>query len=322
MSIEGPRCCRSEELRETLELLNSVFHPGTSFMGDYYPYAYGPSNLSRMLILKENRRIVSHVSIYPRQVYTAEGFLLKTGIIGGVATHPDYRKKGYATVLLKECIRIMEQQEYDLSLLWPSAADFYRKLGWEYAAQECCFDLNAETISRISHAPCIPQQKSGGYQRIHELYEHKPMRSLRQRSEYPLLINRQRRLFYEEDGDAAGYVLMGPGSDVLEYGGAIPVICMILRGLFEQFGYSTLRVFTPPRQDGLFDFLTGLGITPRTFPLGMIRIIRKHPFQERVPIPAEMPCSCPDLSRRIFGPDCAPDQGKPIFYYLWHTEHS
>jgi GNAT superfamily N-acetyltransferase len=322
MAVEGPCSCSIRELPEAMDLLNSVFHPGTSFMGEYYPYAYGPVNLNNMLILKEDHRIVSHVSIYPRQVYTAEGYLLKTGIIGGVATHPDYRNKGYATTLLRECIRIMERQEYDLSLLWPSVADFYRKLGWEYAAQECCFDLNAENISRISHAACIPQKSSSGYQRIHELYEHKPMRSLRQLSEYPLLINSQRRLFFEEHDGTAGYVLLGPGSDVLEYGGSVPVICRMLRGLFEQFRYSTLRVFTPPLQDGLFDFLTGLGITPRTFHLGMIRMIRLDKFQDRVQHPAENSGSWSGLSRQIFGPVDRPDQRNPIRFYLWHTEHS
>lgn len=66
---------------------------------------------------------------------TLETFLgnrkMKMGGIAGVATFPEYRRKGYVKELLKDCLVKMKDQGMTVSMLHPFDVSFYRKFGYE-----------------------------------------------------------------------------------------------------------------------------------------------------------------------------------------------
>lgn len=85
-------------------------------------------------IVEIDGRIVSHVRLFHRQMLL-RGVALPVGGVGSVATHPDYRRHGFATALLQDAIERMERAGYALSFLWTGLALFYERLGWRVVLQ-------------------------------------------------------------------------------------------------------------------------------------------------------------------------------------------
>ncbi len=322
MSIEGPRQCSESDLQETLNVLDLIFHSGkTRRMGKYYPYAYGPGNLHNMRIIKADDRIISHAAIYPRFVNTVDGLELKVGCIGGVATHPEYRGRGYATAVLNDCIRKMEQEDYDISILWTDSPDFYRRLGWESAGTELCFNLNPGNVFVLPTVKENAEEVTSDFSEIRQIYDLKPLRSRRESGDYPLLFNSQRRFYCRRDAMTTAYVLVGDDNSVLEYGGDSKGVCSILRKLVERENCPFLKLFTPPQQDDLAGYMEELGVPKNSIYLGMIRVISQKKVLGKCRSDTIRECPSGKLSKLLFGPEKWPNEADPIMFYLWQSEH-
>ncbi len=323
-TLQNVRSCRKDELAETLNLLDAIFHKNqTRRMNAYYPYAYGDGNLDNMRILKADGKVVSHAAIYPRLLITADGTILKTGCIGGVATHPDYRGKGYATIVLQDCIEKMERENYDISILWTNTPEFYRKLGWEFAGKGYCFNVNSGNAFLLPGDDTITAAKTtlDDYAPISDLYEKKPLRSQRTQADYPLLFNNHRPLFCQINGRLSAYVLLGDGNEVLEYGGDPDGVCGLFKALLKQKLYASLKVFTPPQGDEMCQRLEQRGFLKNSFYLGMIRVIHHHKFLQRFGKDALNKYSLNQWSKLYFGPEIMADT-PPVIFYLWQSEHA
>ena len=81
-------------------------------------------------VLFVDGKIVSNVSLVRKNIYIGSK-ILKGGGIASVATHPDYRRKGYAKMLLKERLRDISLKGSDFSPLFTDKPFIYEKLGWE-----------------------------------------------------------------------------------------------------------------------------------------------------------------------------------------------
>ena len=129
--IVGPKGACVEEFAEIIDFLNHVFRANVGrrpSMGGDYPHLYNPSNVRYLRDIQVDERIVSCVAIYPCTVRSNE-WDLKIGGIGGVATDPEYRRRGLAGRNLEDCLRVMEEEEFDLSILWTGINDYYRHWG-------------------------------------------------------------------------------------------------------------------------------------------------------------------------------------------------
>lgn len=80
----------------------------------------------------EGRRMVSALQIVRREVRVGQ-VTLTLGGIANVGTVPAYRSKGYSTQLLRDAITVMENDGFDLSMLFTGIHGFYARLGWEVA---------------------------------------------------------------------------------------------------------------------------------------------------------------------------------------------
>ena len=58
---------------------------------------------------------------------------VKLAGIGGVASPPENRRKGYIKAMFNEALHEMKNNDFLLSSLWPFSFSFYRKLGYEQA---------------------------------------------------------------------------------------------------------------------------------------------------------------------------------------------
>lgn len=131
--MKGPRACRLEDFEETMALLNSIFRPDSDQrLETDYPLIFNPSKLDYMRIVKEDGKVVAHVPVAPRDV-VANGDRFTVGIISPTATHPDYRHRGHGTQCLRNCLRLMNENDWPVSALWTREATFpfYQSSGFE-----------------------------------------------------------------------------------------------------------------------------------------------------------------------------------------------
>ena len=97
--LEGPRAVRVHELPALIRLLDSVFRTQGGSVASEHPYMYHPANARCLRVMVSNGVPVGHVGLRLWEV-SLLGVTLKMASVGGVCTHPDFRGRGLATLLL------------------------------------------------------------------------------------------------------------------------------------------------------------------------------------------------------------------------------
>lgn len=123
----------AKELREALELSNFVFRTSRGkepLMGDFYPHLLNPGNMKRVNLVRVEGKPVSMAAWLREDAFFAGGSL-RIGKVGSVATHPDYRGRGYSTGIMRKMLADMKREGCALGLLWTGSPDFYRRIGFE-----------------------------------------------------------------------------------------------------------------------------------------------------------------------------------------------
>lgn len=93
---------------------------------------------------RAGRTLVSVATAIPLQILL-NGRAVACYGVAGVATLPEYRRRGFANHLLQQMLRALYAERAPLAILQAFNHDFYRKLGWE-------------TVSVIAHARLEPKQ--------------------------------------------------------------------------------------------------------------------------------------------------------------------
>lgn len=124
------RAVREQELEEMIELQCLVFRPGGHER--YNAYIRGDSSYEpgQTRVVVVDGRIVATLRVWDRTVRVGET-AVRMGGIGGVGTHPDHRRRGYASAMLRDAIDWMRGRGYLTSVLFTEVAtEFYRRHGW------------------------------------------------------------------------------------------------------------------------------------------------------------------------------------------------
>lgn len=116
------------ELDNVYDMLGSVFPVGRDFFQKRLDYD-STYDLSTTWIAEQDGNMAATIQVFPYvgRVGTAA---MKIGGIGSVATLPEYRGQGHSRQILQRLTEWMEQEEYDLSLLFAEIHSFYEKSGW------------------------------------------------------------------------------------------------------------------------------------------------------------------------------------------------
>lgn len=88
----------------------------------------------RVLLWDDSDALVCHVGLFLREG-TSNGAPVRIGGVGGVMTHPDARKRGYASAAMREAQQYMRDVwTCDFALLFsePHNAPLYVALGWRH----------------------------------------------------------------------------------------------------------------------------------------------------------------------------------------------
>ncbi|MEI5906039.1 GNAT family N-acetyltransferase [Bacillus spongiae] len=80
--------------------------------------------------IRVENRLASKLHLLPLKIWL-HGREVNMGGIAGVATYPEYRRKGYVDESLRFILNRMREKGQYISLLHPFSIPFYRKFGWE-----------------------------------------------------------------------------------------------------------------------------------------------------------------------------------------------
>ena len=262
--MDGPRACREREFEEVLSLVNRVFRQGSDQdIRTDYPLVFDRSRVEYMRILKSDGKVVAHVPVAPREVIVGDD-RFKVGIISPTATHPDYRRLGYATRCLRDCIRIMEEQECVVSVLWTLEATFpfYQHSGWEaVGSQGWVYQLQAQErdlfkareFNVIRYDPTSAQHLDA----IMGTHDAEPYRIARAPSDYRALFSLPKTSTYlavKEQG-LVSYLMVGEGVNKpgLVEGGGDPegLEALVRRVLTERVSGQEIQALAPLTPSGL-----------------------------------------------------------------------
>lgn len=142
--LEGPRPARPDELPAVLEAVEYVFRVSRGqppSMGREYPHVYEPEQAANIIIVKDGAKVVCSTGIWCNQVRLGKA-RLRVGGINAVTTLPEYRRRGLAGLVMKQCETRMRLLGCQVGLLGTGITHWYRKLGWEEAGIDRQFHFN------------------------------------------------------------------------------------------------------------------------------------------------------------------------------------
>jgi aminoglycoside 2'-N-acetyltransferase I len=125
------------------------------------------------VLLESDEQLVCHVGITRREA-TWDGRKVRIGGIGGVSTHPDFRRRGFASVALNAAVQTLkDERATDFALLFcePRQVDFFTGRGWkpftgeviaEQAGVPARFDALLPFVFYLKRAPHQGEIDLGG----------------------------------------------------------------------------------------------------------------------------------------------------------------
>lgn len=165
----------------------------------------------------DEKELVAKLHLIPLQVYIGKE-KYKMGGIAGVATYPEYRRKGYVKELLQHALKTMKDDGYSVSMLHPFSVSFYRKYGWELYTNRFVCTLSKHDLVRHVHVNGTVRrfQKETHREAIEHVYEQFAKRYegmlVRNRDWWMHSVYREYRdlhaaMYYTENNEPIGYML-------------------------------------------------------------------------------------------------------------------
>ena len=256
--IDGPRACQASEFEEVIALINQVFRAGTNQdIRTDYPLVFNHSKMEYMRILKVDGVVVAHVPVWLREAVVGDD-RLRIGIISPTVTHPDYRRRGYATLCLQDCIRIMEEEGSPVSVLWTLEATFpfYQQSGWEaVGSQGWLYQLRPEEHELFESAPFdivqYDPKNADSFNAMMNFHNAAPHRIARSIEEYRALFSLPQTMTFlaMNGGEMVAYLMFGEGVNkpgLIEGGGDVEGLETLVRHvLLERAADSEIQVLLP-----------------------------------------------------------------------------
>jgi predicted acetyltransferase len=111
----------------------------------------------------ENEELAAKLHLLPLASFFGETEY-KMGGLAGVATYPEFRRKGYVRELIKFTLEYMNENGFSISMLHPFSVPFYRKYGWELFSNKLIVSLKKSDL--------IPFQSVPGYMKRYTKETH------------------------------------------------------------------------------------------------------------------------------------------------------
>jgi predicted N-acetyltransferase YhbS len=250
---------RRDEFDEIFNLLNRVFQ--------YEKIGCNPNHMreeleffgtDNVLVMEEDGKIVSQVYIQPYKMYIY-GTIMEGAEVREVATDEVYRGRGFASTLLIEAVRQMEERGYDISTLGGSR-DRYLRWGWEHGGANRMYTISNRSIryagkySNIKLSRYDPSDLAMK-RSIIEAYERHEMHMIRPEVEHRLtydvpMLSGMEVWIANSESNGFAYLVIRKSRDratatLLEYGGDPETLILGLRRAFDEWNLREITVSSP-----------------------------------------------------------------------------
>ena len=210
------------------------------------------TDYKHIYFIREERKIVSLVRLFPLDLALGPVSIKAAGI-GGVATSPSVRGKGYMNQLMEHAIARMKEEGFPISILGGDRHR-YQTFGYENAGKTLNLAITQRGLRKAGVKPVFPQRYSGEegiLAKVIAAYEKNRYRKARTKEEYVLLYQKPGLLLFSagEDGGFGYLALSGEfgGKGCVEFGGSALTVLGIAGYVMERFGLSSLNLFFPEK---------------------------------------------------------------------------
>ena len=246
--IDGPRAATPDETDELHQLVTDVFGTG-DMPGDQvpneYPLIFRDRDDECRRVICVDGKIVSYVGLHIRTAIFF-GCEITVGSVGGVCTHPAYRGRGLASILMNHCESYMRDAGVDLVIV-SGERGLYRRLEYELAGTVSAYRIPVEA-GPSNRGYVIREATEADIGEMARLYQRLPVRFRRPLEDFRIaagaiwmdrMIDERHALVAERDGALEAYLTYtrddsGPGGTVSnrianEFAGAAGSILALAR---------------------------------------------------------------------------------------------
>ncbi|MEE3372541.1 MAG: GNAT family N-acetyltransferase [Planctomycetota bacterium] len=233
-TVDTPQLVQVKQLADTYQLLDNTFRGAPDASRQQvrtdFPLFFAANNLRNRRVISHNGQVICHAGFSPLSLKLGN-VTLKTAVVVLVATHPDYRRRGCAALCMKSLQQQLQDEGYDLGILWTGVPGFYEPLGWKTAAPPGRY-LNpiAAGLPCLNHhltsTPPFEIQKYSESHHFHDvmtLQRCQPVRTMRSPADFRQLLSLPRiQAWAIQRKTLDAYVVTGTAVNkygILEYAG-------------------------------------------------------------------------------------------------------
>jgi len=234
--------------------------------------------MANNIVLVEDGHIISCVGIFPLEFICGD-VVLSVGGIGGVSTDPQYRGRGLMTKLLNKAVSAMQEQNYDISILWGDRLR-YNHFGWENAGRQYVFNIHRRHVlpTTAMRAAVRPLSTTGNdLKRIARLYEQMELRVHRTPEQFNSVFSRGTyETWIREKGEDFAYMTVrGAARDreLIEFGGDSGGLDELLSFLFAKYELDNLTAKLGVSPGPYIPFLVARSSDWSVRFIGMVKIL-------------------------------------------------
>lgn len=151
------RWAKEGEIERQKDMWKLCFGDRDTYIDFYFANKY---KNNETLVLTYDQEIVSILTMMPIKATLPDKRILRSTMLYAIATHPDYRKRGFSTELINHAERLLIDTQHEFSILVPAGQhlfDFYRKQGYRI------YFYLREVILPISILTPIPVKEPHNY---------------------------------------------------------------------------------------------------------------------------------------------------------------
>ncbi|MCA9002319.1 MAG: GNAT family N-acetyltransferase, partial [Planctomycetes bacterium] len=203
-----------QRFRLANDLIQDVFGQDRDLASEF-PLVFDPSFQGSLVGLEAEEDVVSACAILARDL-VLNGWLMKVGLIGSVATAEAHRGKGFAGQLLNMAEQNLFCEGAVISMLWADDAAFYEKKGYMPVGCEVDYALGHKDLAKLPASDGVRWMLTRDHDAVHGLYVSHSHRADRNLAETSTLLHGPEiaGLVREVDGEVVAYTLMGRGKDL------------------------------------------------------------------------------------------------------------
>jgi GNAT superfamily N-acetyltransferase len=183
--FDGPRLVGREELIDSIRLSHLCFG-GPEIENEEKVLAnYLPPRRGGTYVLMHEGKPVSQIGIFHDQLKMYDG-RIRTGSIGGVCTHPDYRRKGLASHLMEHCTQQLVKEGARFMLI-SGDEGVYMRLGNVLQGKYIYFSIKPDQKSLWRPTPSdltVRRATRADALLCSQLYQAEPVHFVRQKSDF------------------------------------------------------------------------------------------------------------------------------------------